>query len=166
MKKIFLDDNIILDYLINTRGQHKEAVDIISNVKENEVFCYSFGSISDIAYIYENTYKLDKKEVIGFYEDLSKSSKFESLSLSDKYLEKSCEYALKQITDNKKLDFEDVLQYFCALENSCSVIITNDKNFPQLDISLIRTNPKLENYTPNKASGILDNVKNLFRKNI
>lgn len=172
MKKIFLDDNIILDYLINTRGQHKEAVDIISNVKENEIFCYSFGSISDVAYIYENTYKLDKKEVIGFYEDLSKSPKFECLSISDEYLKKSCEYVLNEILNNKKSDFEDTLQYFCALENDCKVIITNDKNFPKLDIPLIRTNSNIENYTPeNKVDNtqekksVVDNILNFVRKN-
>jgi len=174
MKRIFLDDNIILDYLINTRGQHKEAVDVISNVKVNEIFCYSFGSISDITYIYENTYKLDKKEVMGFYENLSKSSKFKCLSISDEYLRKSCEYVLNQISNNKKSDFEDTLQYFCALENGCSCIITNDKNFPKLDIALIRTNPNLENYTPtNKANktqaqenkSVMDNILNFVRKN-
>jgi len=37
------------------------------------------------------------------------------------------------------LDYEDTLQYFCALENGCKAIITNDKNFPKLDIELIRT---------------------------
>jgi len=40
------------------------------------------------------------------------------------------------------------LQYFCAKSCNCDVIITNDKNFPRLDIPLVRTNLDIENYTP------------------
>ena len=45
-------------------------------------------------------------------------------------------------------DFEDALQYFCAKENGCITVITNDKDFPKLEIPLLRTDPKLKNFAP------------------
>lgn len=174
MKKIFIDNNIIIDFLAQTRPTHKEAIELFKNQKEDEIFCFSFGSISDIYYILNKEYDTDKKNIIDFFNGLSTSSKYECLSISDEYLRKSCEYVLNQISNNKKSDFEDTLQYFCALENGCSCIITNDKKFPKLDIPLIRTNPKFENYTPeNKAEntqaqekkGVIDNIINFVRKN-
>lgn len=148
MKKIFLDNNIILDFLVSTREFHHQAVEIIKDINENTLLCYSFGSISDIAYVYEKGYKLNTQDVIKFYKEISKSSYFRCLSTTDDYLCEACKYTLEQISNNKKPDFEDALQYFCALENGCSTIITNDKNFPQLDIPLIRTNPNIEHYYP------------------
>lgn len=35
-----------------------------------------------------------------------------------------------------KDDFEDILQYICALHSHCTVIITNDKNFYRGEIEL------------------------------
>lgn len=171
MKRVFLDNNIILDFLISTREYHSQAVEIIKDVNENTLLCYSFGSISDVAYVYENGYKLNAQDVVKFYEEISKNSYFECLSITDEYLKEACRYTLNQISNNKKSDFEDSLQYFCALENSCDVIITNDKNFLKLNIPLIRTNPNIENYTPkNKVDNtqekksIFDGVINRIRK--
>jgi len=151
LKKIFLDNNIILDFLISTREYHNQAVEIIRNVNKNTILCYSFGSISDVAYVYENGYKLSAQDVVGFYKEISNNSYFKCLSITNEYLEEACKYTLNQISNNKKSDFEDSLQYFCASENSCDVIITNDKNFPKLDIPLIRTNPNIEDYFPNNS---------------
>jgi predicted nucleic acid-binding protein len=171
LKRVFLDNNIILDFLISTREYHSQAVEIIKDINENTLLCYSFGSISDVAYVYENGYKLNAQDVVKFYEEISKNSYFECLSITDEYLKEACRYTLNQISNNKKSDFEDSLQYFCALENSCDVIITNDKNFLKLNIPLIRTNPNIENYTPkNKVDNtqekksIFDGVINRIRK--
>jgi len=51
---------------------------------------------------------------------------------------------------NKGTDFEDLQQYISAKNSNCKSIITNDKNFPKLDIELIRTNLDIENYIPKK----------------
>ena len=38
-------------------------------------------------------------------------------------------------TTNQK-DLEDILQYSCAKENNCNLIVTNDKKFYSPDIEL------------------------------
>lgn len=40
----------------------------------------------------------------------------------------------------KENDLEDMLQYVCALQNNCELIITNDKSFYHGDIKLSSTN--------------------------
>ena len=70
---------------------------------------------------------------------------------------------------NQNADFEDLQQYISAKNSNCDIIITNDKNFPKLDIPLIRTNPNLENYTPENIKnqdkkGVIDNLINFVRK--
>lgn len=145
-EKIFIDSNIIIDFLAEKRFSHKEAVELFANQKENEIYCFSFGSVSDITYVLQRAYGFKSSKIISFFDNLSIDSKYWCLSLSDSYLEEACKYSLDLIDKNKSIDFEDALQYFCALENGCDVIITNDKNFPKLDIPLIRTNPSIENY--------------------
>ncbi|WP_276710939.1 type II toxin-antitoxin system VapC family toxin, partial [Campylobacter rectus] len=45
-------------------------------------------------------------------------------------------------------DFEDILQYFCAMQNDCRAIYSNDKNFSEIDIRVKRTNPNLNDFSP------------------
>lgn len=66
MKKIFIDNNIIIDFLAQTRPTHKEAIELFKNQKEDEIFCFSFGSISDIYYILNKEYDTDKKILLTF----------------------------------------------------------------------------------------------------
>ena len=48
--------------------------------------------------------------------------------------------AYKYCNEHKSTDLEDVLQYFSALDNECDAVVTNDKNFPNINLRLIRTN--------------------------
>jgi len=137
--KIFVDNNIIIDFLVQQRANHKEAVELFRNQQKDEIFCFSYGSLSDINYILKKDYTVKDITIATFFQGLAKSPKFECLSLKDEHLGKACKYMLPQISNNKKVDLEDITQYFCALENGCKAIITNDKNFPKPDIPLVRT---------------------------
>ena len=114
MAKIFLDSNILIDFLVEERGALNLAA-----VK-----------------LFEN------------FSALSRTSNFKCLSLPNDGLLLVCEYAKSELKSGRKIDFEDVLQYFCALEGGCEAIVTNDKTFPKLQIALKRTDANLEDYAP------------------
>jgi len=117
--KIYLDTNILLDLLSYERVNSLETKELL--------FKYSNEK---------------NKFVIN---DLSfDNPMFEVYYLKEDDLKEIYNYMNK----NKRADFEDLQQYISAKKSDCSMIITNDRHFPKIDIPLIRTNPKLNNYSP------------------
>lgn len=119
MKKIFLDTNIILDFLGEREGFYEASAKIMTLADKKKIQVYtSPSSISNVFYVltrYENS-KIA----------LEKIRKFKllcSMSVMDD------EVVEKAIHSNFK-DFEDAMQYFSALASNCDVIITrNEKDF-------------------------------------
>lgn len=119
MKKIFLDTNIILDFLGEREGFYEASAKIMTLADKKKIQVYtSPSSISNVFYVltrYENS-KIA----------LEKIRKFKllcSMSVMDD------EVVEKAIHSNFK-DFEDAMQYFSALASNCNIIITrNEKNF-------------------------------------
>ena len=119
MKKIFLDTNIILDFLGEREGFYEASAKIMTLADKKKIQVYtSPSSISNVFYVlakYENSKTA-----------LEKIRKFKllcSMSVMDD------EVVEKAIHSNFK-DFEDAMQYFSALVSNCDVIITrNEKDF-------------------------------------
>lgn len=129
MAKIFLDSNILIDFLVEERGAlNLAAVKLFENFSVDDTICYSFGSISDVTYVLKKCYKISDEIILDFFGALSRTSNFKCLSLSSDGLLLACEYAKSELKSGRKIDFEDILQYFCALEGGCEAIVTNDKN--------------------------------------
>ena len=118
MAKIFLNSNILIDFLVEERGVlNLAAVKLFENFSASDTICYSFGSISDVAYVLKKYYKISDEIILDFFGALSRTSNFKCLSLSNDGLLLACEYA-------------------------------NDKTFPKLQIALRRTDANLEDYVP------------------
>lgn len=115
MKKIFIDTNVIIDLLIKRDGYIASAK-ILALAKDTNVTLYSSVlTMANIAYILRKSFVGD-----GLYQQMSKLSKILCVSdLTNKQFE--------QAISLKARDFEDALQYYCALDNSCDVIITRNK---------------------------------------
>ncbi|WP_312206033.1 type II toxin-antitoxin system VapC family toxin [Epilithonimonas hominis] len=119
MKKVFLDTNIIIDFLGEREGFYKYSAKILTLADQKKIKVYtSPSSISNVFYVlakYENSKTA-----------LEKIRKFKllcSMSVMDD------EVVEKAIHSNFK-DFEDAMQYFSALASNCDVIITrNEKDF-------------------------------------
>ena len=116
MKKIFLDTNIILDFLGEREGFYEASAKIMTLADKKKIQVYtSPSSISNVFYVltrYENS-KIA----------LEKIRKFKllcSMSVMDD------EVVEKAIHSNFK-DFEDAMQYFSALASNCNIIITRDE---------------------------------------
>lgn len=115
MKKIFIDTNIIIDLLIKRDGYISSAK-ILALAKDNDVTLYSSVlTMANIAYILRKSFVGD-----GLYQQMMKLSNI--LCVSD-LTKKQFEQAISL----KARDFEDALQYYCAMDNSCDVIITRNK---------------------------------------
>ena len=122
MAKIFLDSNILIDFLVEERGTlNLAAVKLFENFSASDTICYSFGSISDVAYVLKKCYKISEEIILDFFGALSRTSNFKCLPLSSDGLSMACEYA-------------------------------NDKTFPKLQIALRRTDANLEDYAPKQKN--------------
>ncbi len=118
MKKIFLDPNVILDYLDKSSQYHKDAVRCISIIRKH------FGKpvISPITFIIVN-YILGKftknkqwhKEQMEFI-----FTGFEITGLQPSFIKTSF--------GTYFTDLEDALQYLCAASVKAKLIITKDLN--------------------------------------
>ena len=119
MKKIFLDTNIILDFLGEREGFYEASAKIMTLADKKKIQVYtSPSSISNVFYVlakYENSKIASEK--------IRKFKLLCSMSVMDD------EVVEKAIHSNFK-DFEDAMQYFSALASNCNIIITrNEKDF-------------------------------------
>ena len=134
MQKIFLDTNIVLDFLGEREGFYEPAAKILTLSDQKKIQIYtSPTSISNTFYLlskFENTkIALDK---------IRKFKVLCSISVMDD------EVVEKAINSDFK-DFEDAMQYFSALASNCDLIITrNEKDFKNALIPVMNGESYLE----------------------
>ena len=116
MRKIFLDTNIILDLLAERHPFYEPIAKIVSLADRKEISLFTSPiSFTTVEYVLS---KFESKESA-----LLKLQKFSIL----------CQVAeANQETIDKSLfslfsDFEDAVQYFCALQSNCDLILTRNK---------------------------------------
>lgn len=116
MRKIFLDTNVILDLLAERHPFYEPIAKIVSLADRKEVSLLTSPiTFTTVEYILS---KFETKETA-----LLKLQKFSIL----------CQVAeANQETIDKGLfsffsDFEDAVQYFCALQSNCDLILTRNK---------------------------------------
>lgn len=119
MDRLFLDTNIVIDLLAKRTPFDRAAAAIASLADLEKVqLVTSVLTFANAFYILSKYAATDTvKEEIRKFKILT-----ETADLTDKILEKGFE--------SEFLDFEDSLQYFCAISKNCSHIITrNGKHF-------------------------------------
>ena len=121
--KIFIDTNIFLD-LILKREYYKEALQIFSAIEQN-IFQ---GVILDITIL--NIDYIAKKQTKDLREFLMIVNKIFKIT-------GGTNLSIKNALKLENNDLEDNLQYICAKELDCQIIVTNDKNFINKDINLM-----------------------------
>jgi len=131
--KIYLDTNIILDMLFQRENTKLTRYYVKENLK-NDILVTNNLSLNSIFYIAVEKFK-EYENIKEFFKYIDNSLKWEI-------------YNLTKMDKNINTDFEDLQQYISAKNSGCKAIITNDKDFPKLDIQLIRTNLDIESYTP------------------
>ncbi|MEA3419099.1 MAG: PIN domain-containing protein [Campylobacterota bacterium] len=113
--KIFIDTNIFLDLILKRDG-YEEAMMILNSCSK-EIF---EGFVADITLLnIDYVASKQTKDIKDFLKAINRS--FHVIGGDNGMFES----ALKIDND----DLEDTLQYICAKQNICEVIITNDKGF-------------------------------------
>ncbi len=125
MSKIFLDTNIVLDIIDSQRPNNKKIHILLEYLIMNNIgIVVSEDMLSTIFYIQK-----DKQLVLKFFNSIQKRWIISSYGKS--VIKQGIELSLE-----KNLDLEDILQCLCAKENGCKALITNDKKFNNCGLSI------------------------------
>ena len=117
-KKIFLDINIVIDFLEQSRHQHHKAVELIECLTVNNYdICISEDMLTTIYYVSK-----EKQTVLKFLKTVTQ--RWQIFHFGKETISKAIEMSLE-----KGLDLEDLLQCLCARENRCIAMITHDQIF-------------------------------------
>ena len=125
MKKVFLDTNVVLDFVLSREGM-KDALAILQLQEDNKVYLStSILSMANVAYVAKKG-----RTKAELYELMQGLSEMIHTLLMDEY---QFQEALSVIAP----DFEDMLQIVCAKTHDCDAIITrNKKDFTFANIPL------------------------------
>lgn len=127
MQKVFLDTNIILDFLGARAGFYEPAAKVMTLADQKKITIYT--SAVSIANTYYLLAKYENHE--SAIEKIRKFKVLCNISIIDD------EVIDKAINSNFK-DFEDSIQYFSAIACGCTIIITrNEKDFKNALIPII-----------------------------
>jgi predicted nucleic acid-binding protein len=115
MNKVFLDTNILLDYYLNRSGADM-AEEVFKKANCGIITLYASAlTFANFAYVLKRLHT--REEVYSVLDEIEKL--IYALPMNQKQLRASI--------DAKSKDFEDMLQYQCALAGGCDVILTNNK---------------------------------------
>jgi len=119
MRKVFIDVNVIVDFLDAKRPRHDEAVSLMEHLlRGGYEVCLSEDMLSTVYYIMK-----DKEQTLAFFTSIV-FTKWNVYAFGKVVYDEAAEIALRE-----KSDFEDLLQCLCAKHNSCQFIISNDHKF-------------------------------------
>ncbi|MCF6184201.1 MAG: PIN domain-containing protein [Bacteroidales bacterium] len=127
MDRILVDTNIVLDLLAEREKFVTEAQELFTLSDKNEIKLYISSLIfADSYYILSQQLKInDVRKILRKFKVL-----VEILPTNDKIIDLSLESDFK--------DFEDAVQYYTAVENEISIIITrNLKDFKSAKIPVM-----------------------------
>jgi len=128
MNDLFIDTDVIIDFLIDRKPFSREAAIIFSLIEQKKIK----GYVSSLTF--SNLYYVLRK----FESHNNVISKLEKLSKLLNIL-KVDEQMIKDSISSGFSDFEDSIQYFCALEyKKIDVIITrNTKDYKHSDLPVM-----------------------------
>ena len=126
-KNIFLDTNILVDIVANRLPFSKNVILIFDYCERHKIKMYSSShSIATMHYIAKRV--VDEKELRSIIEDLLDTISI--IAVTESILKKSLKSSHK--------DFEDAIQYSCAIENNLTTIITrNVKDYKKATIKVL-----------------------------
>lgn len=127
MKRIFLDTNVLLDFVLGREGM-KDTLSILQLQEDNKVhLSTSILSMANIAYVAKRG--RTKEELYELMQGLSEM--IHTLQMDEVQLQE----ALSVITS----DFEDMLQMVCAKTHDCDAIVTRNKKDFTLSVTPVYT---------------------------
>jgi predicted nucleic acid-binding protein len=125
--KLFLDTNVVVD-LLGEREPHYKSAALITTLADRGEIQIIVSALTYLT-VYFLLSRFEDREIVK-----EKIRKFkviaETSDLTDKIIEKGL--------SSKFRDFEDSLQYFCAVGTDCNILITrNGKDFKESVIPVL-----------------------------
>lgn len=127
MEKIFIDTDIALDLLSERLPYYSHAAQLFTLADKGKLLIYvSSLSFSNLNYLLSRQYtQKEARRILNKFKILVRV-----LSVGDKIIELSLNSEFK--------DFEDAIQYYTAIENNISTLITrNLKDYKSANITVI-----------------------------
>ncbi len=133
MKKIYIDCNVLLDWILNRKPFDVSAKLLVELISRQQIIGYvSPLAIANVHYFVRK--KFGKEFALDFAKQCQKLFKF-------------CDnsgHALNQAIDNYYKDFEDDIHFYSAIHSGIDTLVTrNPKDFPKLDSLSIVTPDEL-----------------------
>jgi len=143
IKKVYLDANILLDYLVDSRFKHEESDRVIE-------YCFAhYFEIMTSCDIVTTIYYIDAK--LGKQRALDNTIKMNMfvkiIDFSNKEVARTCQL-MKE--DEDYVDLEDTLQYVLAQKEQCDIIVSNDRKFVSKKIELLSSEAFIKKYISNE----------------
>ncbi|MBQ5575120.1 MAG: PIN domain-containing protein [Bacteroidales bacterium] len=139
MKRIFLDTNVIIDFLEQREPFFKAAANVIDLGAKQKIILYT-SSISFLNCIYVI------RKAIGY------AKAVESIKLLTQIIHVSpvTNTEFLSALNTESSDIEDITQYYSAKSAGCETIITrNAKHFPKDTISIVTPDEFLKQWIDN-----------------
>lgn len=141
--KAFLDTNVLLDILMESRPEHEASLFLLQVIRSGDIAgCLTAQSVIDAAYVQTQRLKAPSESFKKAIRIISGIVKIVGIQQED--IHSAC--------DSLVSDFEDAAQLSCALRSGCDVIVTSDKKYqnytdipcftPQQLVSLLLTRPE------------------------
>ena len=121
MNSVFLDSDIVLDFYVKREPHHEAALRLFTHLRRSKTRCYTSPVV--MANVY---YMLTKIEDLKYALDkLRRLRKLVSVApLNESIIDAALSFPFK--------DFEDSIQFHCAMQNGIKTIITsNIKDYPK-----------------------------------
>ena len=118
MIKVFLDTNILIDYLSCRENFFESAALIFQlGMRRKCQLLVSSLSFATASFILQSHYKMSQEEVVKMFKQIMKMCHITAVD---------SQTVSESVASNFK-DFEDAMQYFSALRESANFIITRNK---------------------------------------
>jgi len=127
MKKVFLDTNVLLDFLLDRKPFNDDVAEIIEeSIASSIQICVSSVTITDANYI------------IGRAEGVNAANKKTAKLLKLIKVESVGETIIQKASDSDFKDFEDGVQNFCAIDAGHRILVTrNVKDFKLSQLAIM-----------------------------
>lgn len=126
-RKIFVDTDVVLDLLAKREPFYTYAAQLFTNADKQEVtICVSSLCFGNLNYILsKHKSAIEARKILSRFKVL-----VTILPVDDKIIELALNSDFK--------DFEDAIQYYCAIENGINILITrNLKDFKPVRIPVL-----------------------------
>lgn len=122
-ERIYVDTNIIIDLFDKDRPFHNETAFVVEQIFSNPA-CETFINTDTLTNVF---YILRSKLKLSLLDSLEKISYIKNSFVVVPILPKDIDFAIDICKKGIFRDYEDAMQYSCALSSECSLLITNNK---------------------------------------